>query len=308
MSSVLGDLTDESDMLKRFAQGELEKIKMTRKRLGWNRVVQLSNLILYYVVGSVWALTLQAWRMAFSINPFHEVIEKSTYPAYRSLCWRNLGSIEETKAVAKAISQGTTVNDLSVALVSAAIRMQLEQHEISPVTDAVNVVIPVHMDRGIVSPGNDIGNKIGAFVTSIPIQGLDSITRVKAISKKLNEGKQTPAPWIAWLIAKFLSDYTPEKFAKMAMVKANAQAVAVISNIRGFPTRVHWLCRRVEVLCAFLPLPPKIPIGVMIMSYAGYVSFSINADSRAVPDAEQFADWMIEEYNSLKKHIGIKIN
>ena len=310
MSSVLGDLTDESDNLRQYARDEKDKI--TKKMMMRNKAVWFCKSILYYVLGGIWAVALQLWRMAFSINPFDDIMKQSpSKPRHRSICWRHLGSIEEIKGVTKAISQGTTLNDLAVSLVTAAIRMQLEIHNQTgenkiALPDTVNVAIPVHLHRGIIHPGNEIGNKIGAFVTSIPIdktRSNNTIWRVKTISKQLSEGKQTPAPWIAWLIAKFLSDYTPQSFAKIAMIKAQAQAVAVISNIRGFPTPVHWLRRRVQVLCAFLPLPRGIPIGIMIMSYAGNVSFSVNADSRAVPDAEQFADWMMEEFNLLKKEV-----
>jgi hypothetical protein len=31
------------------------------------------------------------------------------------------------------------------------------------------------------------------------------------------------------------------------------------------------------------------------------MSFTVEADRRAVPDVEIFADWMIEEYNLLKR-------
>lgn len=311
MSSVLGDLTDESDKLRQLAHTEKEKIMGIEQRMK-RKAVWIFQSILYYFIGGMWALVLQLWRMAFSTNPFDDIMCQSpSRPRRRSICWRHLGSIEEIRAVKKSISRGTTLNDLAVSLATAAIRKQLEVHsqtEHIVLPETVNIAIPVHLDRGIVQPGHDIGNKIGAFVTSIPINNTRSntILRVKSISKQLNEGKQTPAPWIAWIIAKILSDYTPKSFAKIAMVKANAKAVAVISNIRGFPTPVHWLRRSVQTLCAFLPVPPGIPIGIMIMSYAGSVSFSVNADNRAVPDPEKFSEWMIEEFNLLKKETGVK--
>jgi hypothetical protein len=57
----------------------------------------------------------------------------------------------------------------------------------------------------------------------------------------------------------------------------------------------------VEVVSAFLPLPSGIPICIVIQSYAGAMSFTVEADRRAVPDVEIFADWMMEEYNLLKR-------
>jgi hypothetical protein len=89
------------------------------------------------------------------------------------------------------------------------------------------------------------------------------------------------------------------------MKNTNGQSAAVVSNVKGFPFKTHWNGRRNEVLCAFLPLPPGIPIGCVIQSYGGEVSFSIDADKRAVPDAGQFADWMLLEYERLKQETGI---
>ena len=68
------------------------------------------------------------------------------------------------------------------------------------------------------------------------------------------------------------------------MKKFNANSVEVISNVKGSPFCVDWMRRKVILLCAFLPLPPGITIGVMIHNYDGNTSFSVNARKRAVPD------------------------
>ena len=104
-----------------------------------------------------------------------------------------------------------------------------------------------------------------------------------------------------WL-AKMSSDLAPDWFTKFVMRKFNAKSVAVVSNVKGWPFQVNWLGRKVGFLCAFLPLPPGIPIGIVLQSYDGSVSFSITADKRAVPDAEKFADWMLDEYENIKKY------
>jgi len=43
-----------------------------------------------------------------------------------------------------------------------------------------------------------------------------------------------------------------------------------------------------------------IPIGAVIQSYDGNISFGLHCDKRAVPDAEKFAEWMLDEYARIK--------
>lgn len=149
--------------------------------------------------------------------------------------------------------------------------------------------------------GQSLGNKIGAFVTAIPARGkLSPGDWLKKVSSRLMEGKKTPAALIAWWIAKFFSDFTPLSVSKWALRYGNAHASAVVSNVRGFPFTTHWNGRRLEHLSAFLPLPPGIPVGIVAQSYDGVISFSVTAEVKAVPDAEKFADWVIEEYEILK--------
>jgi len=279
-------------------------------------------------------------------------------PGSRSTAWRTFSTVDKLKKVAKTVSPKSTLNDAFVACVTAAIHRQLQELkrealfkdeekstsqgerkdklEMSTARSSscdnndgnsrkkfhipprINICVPVHLTGGVLLPGQKLGNKIGAFVTSVPFPveedrekkypekhtdchgGYDVGERLAKVSAALREGKMTPAPLIAWRCAKFFSDYAPEPVAKFAMRNGNAKSVAVISNIKGFPFRVHWNNRPVAFLSAFLPLPPGIPIGVVVQTYDGEVSFTVDADRRAVPDAEKFAGWVMEEFERMK--------
>ena len=54
------------------------------------------------------------------------------------------------------------------------------------------------------------------------------------------------------------------------------------------------------MICAFLPLPTGIPIGIVVTSYTGRIIMSVDADANVVPDADQFLQWMVEEYETIK--------
>mmetsp|Transcript_3183 Transcript_3183/g.4829 ORF Transcript_3183/g.4829 Transcript_3183/m.4829 type:complete len:224 (+) Transcript_3183:178-849(+) len=222
-------------------------------------------------------------------------------------------------------------------MVSHAIKKQLKYHAMQldgevtvHIPKHVNLTIPVHLTGGILRPGDQLGNKVGGFVTSIPLnapEGGSSRDRVSHISRKLHREKMLPAPMISWVLAKLCSDFAPDWISKLALRKFNANSVAVVSNIKGFPFGVHWLGRKVSFISAFLPLPPGerqlqvlcfysfisvaphlcfcqfkgIPIGVVVQSYDGNISLGINADMRVVPDAEKFADWMLAEFEIISQ-------
>ena len=95
--------------------------------------------------------------------------------------------------------------------------------------------------------------------------------------------------------------------AKNAIVRANCHAVAVISNVHGYPFEIHWNGRPIKMICPFLPLPPKIPVGIMATSYDGKIILSVESgDERVVPDAEVFLDFMLEEYEAIKQELAQK--
>lgn len=250
--------------------------------------------------------------MYTSKNPFAPILQL-TQPSdpteNRSMTWRHVASVKDMKYVAKEVSKKTTVNDIAVAMVTHAIREQLADHALKlggavcvEVPEMVNVTIPVHLNGGVLRSGEQLGNKIGGFVSTVPLdksKNIKSRDRLQDITKILHKEKNLPAPLISWALVSLFNNFAPEWLQKWAMKEFNANSCAVVSNVRGFPFEVHWLGRKVKFISAFLPLPPGIPIGVMLQSYNGNISFSLSTDKKVVPDDDQFAGWMIEEYERI---------
>jgi hypothetical protein len=114
--------------------------------------------------------------------------------------------------------------------------------------------------------------------------------------------KQTPAAFLSHLLAKSLSYASaviPITWTSRLYELSNAKSICVISNNRGSPVPLHMDSRRVESLYGFVPLPPGIPVGVVIMSYAGEMYLTVTAEPWAIPDPDQFTAWILEEYLSL---------
>jgi len=307
IAGAIGDLADEAAQLKLKVM-EDQKLRETHYEgfvFAVSFVTAFLNM-LWIVVASVFALLLQAWKMINSSSPFDPVLVVSSEPFKRSVDWKPIASINEMKAVAKSISRYTTINDVACAMVTYAVQKQLEEHSKTgggkvSVPQNVNITVPVHLLGGILRPGESLGNKIGGFVCTIPIgDQISARDRLRAISKVLRREKMLPSPKISWHLARIFTNYLPVRFTKWALRQFSANSCAIVSNVRGFPIPIHWLGRRVKFVSAFLPLPPGVPVGCVIASYAGDMSFGLNCDGRAVPDPERFSAWMLEQYGRIR--------
>jgi hypothetical protein len=168
----------------------------------------------------------------------------------------------------------------------------------------INIVVPVHLAGGVLPPNRPIGNLLGAFGARIPGEvDMTAHDRLQHVHDTLLWVKKTPAPLVGYMTAR-LSSMFPMFVTKYLFRRASANACASISNVRGSPIPLHIEEHTIQSMMGFLPLPPGIPIGVVILSYAGNMSLSVTAQKWAVPDGDQFLLWVLEEYQRLLKETG----
>eukprot|EP00804_Cyclotella_cryptica_P018705 CCRYP_007192-RA/>CCRYP_007192-RA protein AED:0.03 eAED:0.03 QI:254/1/1/1/0.33/0/4/1554/658 len=332
--AALSDLCDEAEEIRADIKRVLRKWKLRGKngtfmRRLMNRLVRFAKMWIWLTLGSMRAFLYQIYlQMTTRKNPFDAVKadaeKKGLLITGRSVSWCDAAPLEEAKQITQAIGKANgvniTVNDLFVSCITSAIVRQLneheefmapmEAHEHRPVTRHLNVVVPVHLRGGVVLPGESVGNRIGAFVTRCPGEiehsdvGEEAIQcpteRILQVNKSLSHSKNSPAPLISHYLAKFCSDYLPDKWTQSLFKRANANACVVVSNNRGYHKKLHIGGMAIEAAHAFLPLPPGIPVGVVVQSYAGGVSLSVTAEKWAVPDPDTFLMWVMEEYERLR--------
>lgn len=329
--SALGDLVDEAEEIRDMIKAEIKRRKDKVKELPFLRCLLRSlQKLIWFLLGSIQSMMHQAYLLwTTPRNPFEEAMGDTVKEMQaiagsgRSISWCDAAPLDEAKAVARSVGPKVTVNDVFVSCVSAAVTRQLEEHReraavmkeaaighsqeievVHPAKSTINVVVPVHLMGGIIPEGHSVGNKIGAFVARVPAHmEVDSTTpasdRLLSVHSSLASVKRSPAPILSYLAARFAADYLPEGLAKRLFRGANANAAVAISNARGFDRKVHIDGRPLESAHGFLPLPPGLPCGVVVQSYAGVVSISVTAEKWAVPDADRFVGWILDEYVAL---------
>ena len=314
-----------------------------------------------------WTVLKKAYdqrRRSRDTSQKEEFFDNDGFDRYaKKLAWGFVATVDEVKQVANYYSQQLdhgghvnrggssdsgsgrrksriTVNDIFCSCVSAAIMKLLKYHQtIDPSLPlmslrSMNLVMPVHMQGGILLPGQSLGNKIGALVTQIPgemevpkqqqQQQLSATKRVKLslvksqgdlaqerllkVHSELQARKQTPAAVWSYVIANIMGAIGTKRddsWIPYMFEAASANASVVVTNVRGPEQTVHLDGRPVQSFLGFLPLPPGIPVGMVVGSYNGEVQLAVTAEQYAVPDADRFLKWVIDEYKILKDHAGV---
>jgi len=332
--AALADLSDEAEEFRSMVKEAMKRRRAKGKDATFLRkLATYLRRIVWFYLGSIRALMYQGYLLLTTPrNPFETVLRVAAedaaeaYPG-RSISWCDAAPLEEVKAVARASGKGITLNDVFVSCVTYAVAKQLGEHRgrmelldeasvekggqstssswwssATKPAGKINVVLPVHLYGGANPPGSSVGNNIGALTARCPgeIDASSTATdRLGRVHSSLESVKGTPVALLSWVMAKFCSDYLPEGVTKSVFRNANANAAVVVSNSRGSAKKMHINGRRVESAAGFLPLPPGIPVGVIVQSYAGVVSLSLTAERWAVPDGDRFMSWILEEYQRL---------
>jgi diacylglycerol O-acyltransferase len=312
LAAAFVGLFEEAEELKQKVKAELKRRSKKAKSF-LQKILKWLQRIIWFCHGSIQSIFYQTrllWGMPQ--NPLELVLALSGEEpeVRRTVSWCDAAPLDEVKQVAHAHGRKITVNDVWVSCVSYAIAKQLEQHrerlavhgKILPVFDNINVVVPVHLSGGVMLPNQSLGNFIGAFVARVP--GETSADRLAEVHETLSWLKRSPVPLIGYLTARTCS-LLPVSWTKSLFRKASANACVSISNVRSSPLKLHLDGNTVQSIAGFLPLPPGIPVGVVITSYAGSVSLTVTAQPWAVPDADQFMLWMLEEYQRLLRQSGV---
>ncbi len=365
LGALFGDLVDEGAEIQAKIQDQIKLYKKRKKGTPWWK--KLFFVLYYWIWGSMKALLYQFYLFAASWYDQFEhddpwILLKKIYDEKRelqagkqavpprSLAWETIAPVDEVKRVADFYSKMNrkqtgrkskiTINDVFCSCASAAIVKQLAYHRaVNPKLSShklslpsMHLIIPVHLQGGILLPGQGMGNKIGAMVSRIPgecvAKNSDSNDRCVLAQERLiqihsvlNARKQTPIAVLSYMMAGLMGYLSPSSssddsannptgytvgsssssWTPWIFRKAHANASMVVTNVRGPEHIIHMEGRPVHAVLGFLPLPAGVPVGLVVKSYNNKISLTVTAEEFAVPDAEQFLGWCKEEYEFLKQ-------
>jgi diacylglycerol O-acyltransferase len=203
-------------------------------------------------------------------------------------------SLAEVKEVARATD--TTINDVVLAMSSAALRRYLADENCRPAKSLV-AGVPVSLrEAGNTDLNNQVSMMLIGLATDIkdPLQRLAAIKANSVAAKEVNSQIKTAIPMdfpsfgAPWLMSGMASLYGRSRLANVIPPLANV----AISNVPGSPVPLYLAGAKVATY-----LPVSIPahgvgLNITVQSYDGVLGFGLTACRRAVPDPQALAAYL----------------
>jgi diacylglycerol O-acyltransferase / wax synthase len=200
-----------------------------------------------------------------------------------------------------ARSDGTTVNDVLLAIVSGALRGFLAARG-DEIPERLVALVPMSIRRP--DEKLELGNRITTLPVSLPLQVADPAERLGLIHAETTRLKESEQARAASLIIEATGWAPPTINRVLADVMARPLTWnLVVSNVPGPQIPFYLLGRRMLEVYPFVPLSPQNhALSVGIVSYDGGVFFGLAGDRDAVADLDDFAaavgEALLEQYSA----------
>lgn len=211
------------------------------------------------------------------------------------VAWTDPMELSQIKTVGRAIST-TTLNDVLVATVTGAMRRYLKTRHVAVNELDLRVAIPVNIRK----PGTEfeLGNKFSLVFLALPVYLEDPVLRLKEVKRRMDSLKNSPDPYINFVLLNSIGYFPPGIAKKAAHLFAN-KASGVMTNVPGPKTPLYFAGSRIDNLMFWVPRSGKVGLGISILSYDGKVTVGIASDEKLMPDPEILLEGIEEEFNYL---------
>ena len=243
-------------------------------------------------LAGLWEVT---WNLA---RPAPQVPLNTTIGPSRSFCWANF-DLPEFKHVKNTL--GGTVNDVTLAVVSGALRRWLLERDVA--VDGIELKALVPVSIRMENEHGELGNKLTAMRGPLPVGIEDPVERLRAVSVAMDALKDSKQPLGAeaiWGLNDWFRDFAPPVLlTPTAAINFSTRLFnLLVTNFPGPQIPFYVLGRELTAVYPIGFLAKGHALAIAILSYNGQVGFGLLADPAALPDAERIAahlDAAVEE-------------
>jgi len=244
------------------------------------------------VIG-LWEVTWNLARPAPKV-PFNAPVGPS-----RSFCWANFG-LPEFKHVKNAL--GGTVNDVTLAVVSGALRRWLLERDVDVDGLEMKALVPVSIRTE--NEHGELGNRLTAMRGPLPVGVEDPAERLRIVSEAMDDLKASKQPLGAeaiWGLNDWFRDFAPPVLlTPTAAINFSTRLFnLLVTNFPGPQIPFYLLGREVEGVFPIGFLARRHALAIAIVSYNGKVGFGILADRASMPDLEVLSGYLQDAVDEL---------
>jgi WS/DGAT/MGAT family acyltransferase len=207
----------------------------------------------------------------------------------REFAWATF-ELPEFKRIKNAL--GGTVNDVSLAVATGALRAWFAEREVE--TDGVELKALVPVSIRTVDEHGELGNKLTAMRGPLPVGLADPAERLALISAAMDDLKASKQPLGAeaiWGLNDWFRDFAPPVLlAPTAAINFSTRLFnLLVTNFPGPQIPFYAQGRELTAIYPVGFLANRHGLAIALLSYNGTVSFGLLADPDCAPGAERLA-------------------
>lgn len=189
--------------------------------------------------------------------------------------------LDDVKRVKREL--GGTVNDVVLTATAGGLRRFFEQRGES--VDHVRAMVPVSIRRAGESLA--LGNKVSSLFVDLAVAEPDPLLRYRKISAAARALKSGNAVAGADAMVKLAGMTPPLIQSVVARLSFTPRLFNLtITNVPASPVTLYALGAPMRRAIPLVPIFSGHALGVAVVSYAGQMTFGLNADHNSVPDLE----------------------
>jgi diacylglycerol O-acyltransferase / wax synthase len=189
---------------------------------------------------------------------------------------------------ARAIVEGSTVNDVILSVAAGALRRYLERRG-DPVPDYLVALVPVSIRRP--NEKGELGNRISTIMVRLPLAEPDPRKRLEQLRDETKRLKESDNARAASLLIE-ATGWAPPTLNRL-LSSAMARPLIfnlVVSNVPGPQRHLYLLGRQIREIYPFVPLSPQNhALSIGMISYDGRIYFGLAGDRDTLPDLDDLA-------------------
>jgi diacylglycerol O-acyltransferase len=189
---------------------------------------------------------------------------------------------------ARAIAEGSTVNDVVLSVAAGALRRYLDRRG-DRVPPYLVALVPVSIRRPVEK--GELGNRISTIMVRLPLAEPDPRKRLEQLRDETRRLKESDNARAASLLIE-ATGWAPPTINRL-LSRGMARPLIfnlVVSNVPGPQQPLYLLGRRIREIYPFVPLSPQNhALSIGMISYDGRIYFGLAGDRDVVPDLDDLA-------------------
>ena len=184
---------------------------------------------------------------------------------------------------------GGKVNDVLLCAAAGGLRELLLHRGEDPPRSGLRAMVPVNIRRE--SDNGELGNKISSLFVELPVAEADPLHRYELVRVAAEKHKSHGQALGSQTLIGLTELAPPILHASLAQsLYASRLFNITITNVPGSPEPVYVFGAPMIGLVPIVPLAADHAVGIVIVSYAGWLTFGICADRATMPDLDVLRD------------------